>query len=163
MLPHWADVWPALQPWDDGYTFDGQTNPYVSDKDERMRYARMLSRGLAPIRIAKIGVAPKAPLRSPKADHVVPSSHYGLIVDIEHGIAPLVPPPPPADATPPPTQPTATELLSGWARAAAMLPLRLGALIIPPDSISCAASRGLPKRRLASSPLEGTRPIERDL
>ena len=72
----WLDTWPALYPAEPGLTFDGSTNPHVSDHCERMRYDRVMAAGLQPCEAALLGT-------SPSVAGIVPSDHYGLRVDLE--------------------------------------------------------------------------------
>lgn len=75
----YVDVWPALHPEEEGHTFDGAQNPFVKDRQEIMRYDRILTRAMIPKSITILG-APKEvgpPLT------VVPSDHYGLCATVE--------------------------------------------------------------------------------
>lgn len=82
VLPHFIDAWPAVRGAEPGLTFDGANNPYVRDPDERMRYDRVLARGLRPARIEILG-EPDLSLQPPE-EHPVPSDHFGLCAVLEH-------------------------------------------------------------------------------
>jgi len=90
-LPSYVDAWPALRPGERGHTFDGASCPYVADPEERMRYDRVMVRGMAPAAIAMLGTRPPPPAREPntavavgaEAAEVVPSDHYGLCAVLE--------------------------------------------------------------------------------
>lgn len=98
-LPDYVDAWPALRGDDDpGHTFDGAANPYVSDPQERMRYDRVMLKGVQPtsIRMLGTGSSSRPDAANGTAHHgsastqaddgdasvgpgiVVPSDHYGL-------------------------------------------------------------------------------------
>lgn len=75
-LPDYVDAWPRLRgPDDPGHTFDGASNPHVADADERMRYDRVLLRGLVPESIEMLGTRAAS---EGKQEPLVPSDHYGL-------------------------------------------------------------------------------------
>lgn len=73
LLPGYVDAWAALRPDELGYTFDGAANPHVRDREERMRYDRVLvSPGLEPTAVAMLGTEAL----------LVPSDHFGLCVEV---------------------------------------------------------------------------------
>ena len=85
LLPEYVDTWPALHADDnDGITFDGATNPYVTNSHERMRYDRILVRGMAPSRMVLLGrpTMTKDNEAAGGSSEIVPSDHYGLCVDV---------------------------------------------------------------------------------
>merc|ERR1711974_119613 len=48
VLPDFVDAWPMVRS-DEGFTFDGLANPAcIPDLDERVRYDRVIVRGLLP-------------------------------------------------------------------------------------------------------------------
>ena len=67
----YVDAWPALRPEEPGHTFDGEANPHVADPEERMRYDRVMVRGVAPVSIKMLGVGAEPP-----------SDHYGLCAEV---------------------------------------------------------------------------------
>lgn len=73
VVPEYVDTWVAVHGTDDiGYTFDGVTNPMcVHDKNERMRYDRIMARGMDPALIELLGTD------SINHEGVKPSDHYG--------------------------------------------------------------------------------------
>jgi len=79
LLPSFTDAWAALhgaaRDDDDAmyYTFDGAHNPHVHDPGERMRYDRVMLKGLTPASFALLG--------TPGSAAVVPSDHYGICVE----------------------------------------------------------------------------------
>ena len=75
LLPAFTDSWVALRAGshEDYYTFDGAHNPHVNDEGERMRYDRVMCKGLAPSQFALLG--------TPAQGTVVPSDHYGVCVE----------------------------------------------------------------------------------
>lgn len=78
VLPEFTDMWQHLHPEDPGYTFDGIDNPIcVRDPEERMRYDRVLSKGLIPTEIVRLGMEPINDWG------LKPSDHYGLCADLE--------------------------------------------------------------------------------
>ena len=83
LLPHFVDAWPVVRGAEPGLTFDGANNPYVRDPDERMRYDRVMVRGLRPARIEMLG-EPDLSLQPPE-EHPVPSDHLGLLDDRRPG------------------------------------------------------------------------------
>ena len=92
ILPHFVDAWPVLRGAEPGFTFDGAINPYVRDPGERMRYDRVMAKGLRPEQIEMLG-------KEREEAQPVPSDHFGLF-------ATLVPSPAPPTAraeTPPHT------------------------------------------------------------
>ena len=79
----YLDVWPALRPAEAGHTFDGGSNPHVGDPHERMRYDRVMTRGVTPVEISMLGERPRGPSEGEVAAEgseagPVPSDHYGL-------------------------------------------------------------------------------------
>ena len=85
VLPGYVDTWPAVHPGDPGHTFDGKSNPYVPDANERMRYDRVLTRGAAPLAVSILGQRARASPIAPAPMH--PSDHYGLSVDVNLAVA----------------------------------------------------------------------------
>jgi len=83
-LVGYEDAWEALHGSDDpGYTFDGETNPAcIRNRAERMRYDRVMVRGLRPRTVRLLG------LTAIDESGIKPSDHYGLVVDLA---APLPP------------------------------------------------------------------------
>jgi len=77
IMPNYVDAWPSLHPSSDpGLTFDGSRNPFVPQKQERMRYDRVLvSKGVELLSMSVIG--------SEQVNGIVPSDHFGLCVDIK--------------------------------------------------------------------------------
>lgn len=74
VMGDYIDAWPALRPHEAGHTFDGGSNPHVADVEERMRYDRVMVRGIAPAAITMLGERPQEAL--------VPSDHYGLCAEL---------------------------------------------------------------------------------
>ena len=72
---------------DPGYTFDGVSNPnYIKDGNERMRYDRVMVRGIKPKSIKIVGTDD---ICLPHLDSngmemkIKISDHYGLLTEIE--------------------------------------------------------------------------------
>ena len=77
LLPRFVDAWHAVRgAATPGLTFDGASNPHVRDAGERMRYDRVMVRGMRPVQIEMLGVPD---LSLPPEDHPVPSDHFGLL------------------------------------------------------------------------------------
>lgn len=89
LLPHFVDAWPAVRGAEPGLTFDGANNPYVRDPGERMRYDRVMARGLRPVRIELLG---EPDLSLPAEENPVPSDHFGLYATLAR--TPVSSPPP---------------------------------------------------------------------
>ena len=95
VLPEYTDCWSVLRPTEAGHTFDGSSNPHVHDAQERMRYDRVLVRGMAPVAISMLGERPAAgkgdaaTVREGKtapealAASCPPSDHYGLCATVQ--------------------------------------------------------------------------------
>lgn len=101
----YVDVWPAVhEPIEPGLTFDGAINPHIADGEERMRYDRVMVRGLVPRSMELLGAAAArehhrrrcelqkatpavsaevAELDSSMPEIVVPSDHFGLCAVVE--------------------------------------------------------------------------------
>mmetsp|Transcript_40226 Transcript_40226/g.92478 ORF Transcript_40226/g.92478 Transcript_40226/m.92478 type:complete len:328 (-) Transcript_40226:59-1042(-) len=78
VLPQFVDVWPAVNPHDPGYSFDGQLNGVCcSDSQEQMRYDRILAKGLQPRAAQLLG---KHPIND---WGVCPSDHFGLVAGLK--------------------------------------------------------------------------------
>ena len=58
-----------------GFTFDGAINPYVRDPGERMRYDRVMAKGLRPEQIEMLG-------KEREEAQPVPSDHFGLFATL---------------------------------------------------------------------------------
>lgn len=85
VLPDFVDTWAAVHPNDPGLTFDGGTNPHCRDAQERMRYDRVMAKGLRPMAAAMLGVRANAlggHAGRAGDGSVVPSDHYGVRVDL---------------------------------------------------------------------------------
>ena len=74
LLPHFVDAWPVVRGAEPGFTFDGATNPYAHDPGERMRYDRVMAKGLRPEHIEMLGNGGEA--------QPVPSDHFGLFATL---------------------------------------------------------------------------------
>ena len=81
--PAWIDAWAALRPSEPGYTFDSVRNGVIGARFERMRYDRVMVRGLAPAAIRMVGTERLATGSAP-----------------EEGDGAVAPPPPPPQAAP---------------------------------------------------------------
>lgn len=79
VVPDFVDAWPALRPRDPGLTFDGSCNPHVRDADERMRYDRVLARGMRPTDASVLGTTSPPVVEG----GLLPSDHFGLRVDLQ--------------------------------------------------------------------------------
>jgi len=80
-LNGYTDAWPALRPDEAGHTFDGATNPHIPDAQERMRYDRVMVRGMVAKEITMLGTLSAA---APENDDASPpSDHYGLCAVID--------------------------------------------------------------------------------
>jgi len=83
VLPDWVDVWPAVHSTEPGITFDGATNPHVRNRNEIMRYDRIMVRrgagALVPQAARLLGTSQTT--ASPLG--LLPSDHYGLLVDVD--------------------------------------------------------------------------------
>merc|ERR1719498_256884 len=88
LLPQFTDVWPAVRGAEPGLTFDGANNPYVRDAEERMRYDRVMAKGLRPAQIDLLG---EPDLSLPPEDHPVPSDHFGLFAVLEQEASDALP------------------------------------------------------------------------
>jgi len=76
-LMGYDDVWEVVRGPDPGYTFDGETNPRcVRQRAERMRYDRIMVRGLRATAVALLGE------EAIDSSGIKPSDHYGLVVDL---------------------------------------------------------------------------------
>ena len=89
---NFVDTWDFLktsagaEPLDLGLTFDGFTNPgLVQDRDERMRYDRIMATGLEPIKIDVIGKETLTFDQDPTGTdlNVKISDHYGVVAEFE--------------------------------------------------------------------------------
>ena len=102
-MPDFIDSWAFLTPRNDeseylrycgkvleddvdpGYTFDGVSNSkYIKDVNERMRYDRVMAKGLIPKSIEVVGkkficLSPNSKMRK----KIKISDHYGLLTDFE--------------------------------------------------------------------------------
>ena len=76
-LPEFVDAWAAVFPNNRGFTFDGATNTWVRDSQERMRYDRvMVRRSLGrPVAAERLGTMPAG-------NGLFASDHFGLRVDV---------------------------------------------------------------------------------
>mmetsp|Transcript_36447 Transcript_36447/g.48848 ORF Transcript_36447/g.48848 Transcript_36447/m.48848 type:complete len:326 (-) Transcript_36447:1525-2502(-) len=80
-LPCWADAWPTLKGGpedngDPGLTFDGATNPVcVRNKNERMRYDRIMVKESPSITLGNISLIGTEPMDD---TNIKPSDHYGI-------------------------------------------------------------------------------------
>jgi hypothetical protein len=80
VMPLFLDQWKVLRPGDRGATFDGTNNGCVHDKEEVMRYDRVMLKddpysSLVGLRIDMIGTD------AINEENVKPSDHYGILFD----------------------------------------------------------------------------------
>lgn len=80
VLPSFCDAWRVVHPDLPGKTFDGDANPLcVHDRQERMRYDRLMACGLLPVAAEMLGTADIAC----DIEGLKPSDHFGLLVDLD--------------------------------------------------------------------------------
>ena len=93
-MPDFIDSWAFLKHREndvDGYTYDGVSNrKYIKDANERMRYDRVMAKGLIPKSIEVVGkeaiclgVPMSKATKSLCPRKIKISDHYGLLTDFE--------------------------------------------------------------------------------
>eukprot|EP00040_Diaphanoeca_grandis_P024409 m.134068 g.134068 ORF g.134068 m.134068 type:complete len:324 (+) comp29718_c0_seq1:96-1067(+) len=79
-MKSWIDAWHALHPQDKGYTFDGAVNSNVNDKQERMRYDRVM---ISPGEWNAASVCLLGTESIDDTQNTCPSDHFGVCVEIQ--------------------------------------------------------------------------------